>query len=196
MFIPPQDALYRIYPNLFQLLWHSMPPCFPSEDNPESPHMLSRCSWQGNDVKCSEIFTPVVTDSGVCCAFNLQDNLRDSEFTRLVQSMQEPKTQKKEEIRKVVSGLGRGLEVFLDQNSHRSKPSAYKDPTICRVSDKSVSARLSGFRLFLGHPSEFPLLQRRHLILRPGLGHSVQVSASHISTNTAPVPPGTGSEQP
>ena len=35
--------------------------------------------------------------------------------------MQEPKIQNKEKMRKVVSGLGRGLEVFLDQNSHRSK---------------------------------------------------------------------------
>ena len=158
--------------------------------------MLSRCSWQGIDVNCSEIFNPVITDSGVCCAFNLQDNLRDSEFSRLVQTMQGPKIQNKEKVRKVVSGMGRGLEVFLDQNSDRSEPLSYKDPTICRVSDKSVFARLSGFHLFLGQPSEFPLMQRRHQILRPGLGHSVQVSASHISTNTAPVPPGTGSNRP
>ena len=102
-----------------------MPPCFPSKDNPDSPHMLSRCSWQGKDVNCSEIFIPVITDSGVCCAFNLQDNLRDSEFTRLVKSMQEQKIENGEKVRKVVSGAGRGLEVVLDQNSHRSDPLTY-----------------------------------------------------------------------
>ena len=117
----PQDTFSRIYPNLFRLLWHSMPPCFPSNDHPDSPHMLSRCSWLGKDINCSEIFTPVITDSGVCCAFNLQDNLRDSEFSRLVQAMQEPQIQKGEEVRKVMSGMGRGLQVVLDQNSHRSK---------------------------------------------------------------------------
>ena len=168
-----------------------MPPCFPSKENQESPHMLSRCSWQGKDVNCSEIFIPVITDSGVCCAFNLQDNLRGSEFTRLVKSMQEQKIENEEKVRKVVSGAGRGLEVVLDQNSHRSRPfDIYEDPKIFRVSDTSVFTRLSGFRMFLGQPSEFPLLQRRHLVLRPGLGHSVQVSASHISTNTDSVPTG------
>ena len=59
-----------------------------------------------------------------------------------------------------------------------------------RVSDKTVFTRLSGFQLFLGQPSEFPLLQRNHLVLQPGLGHSIQVSASHISTNTDPAPLG------
>ena len=102
-----------------------MPPCFPSKDNPESPHMLSQCSWQGKDVNCTEIFTPVITDSGVCCAFNLQDNLRDSEFSRLVKSMQEQKIKNEKKLRMVVSGVGRGLEVVLDRNSHRSELLTY-----------------------------------------------------------------------
>ena len=98
-----------------------MPTCTASKDNPDSPHMLSKCSWKGQKVNCSDIFTPVITDSGVCCAFNLQDNLRDSDYSRLVQTMQEEsKGPSEENMRKVVSGIGRGLEVVLDQNSHRS----------------------------------------------------------------------------
>ena len=120
--IPPQDVLSRIYPNIFQLLWHSMPPCFPNDDNPDSPYLLSRCSWLGNDVNCSDVFTQVITDSGVCCAFNMQeDNLKDSEYSALVQAMREPKSENKDDkVRKVTSGVGRGLQVLLDQNSHRS----------------------------------------------------------------------------
>ena len=119
--LPPQDALSRIYPNLFELLWHSMPPCFPSNNDPDSPYMLSHCSWLGNDVNCSEVFTPVVTDSGICCAFNMQDTLTDSEYSRLVQAMRGQKSGNNEKVKKVTSGVGRGLEIVLDQNSHRSK---------------------------------------------------------------------------
>ena len=117
-----QESLSRVYPAIFELLWHSMPTCTASKDNPDSPHMLSKCSWKGEDVNCSDIFTPVITDSGVCCAFNLQDNLRDSAYSRLVRTMQgESKGPSEEKMKTVVSGIGRGLEVVLDQNSHRSK---------------------------------------------------------------------------
>ena len=75
----------------------------------------------GNDVNCSDVFTPVVTDSGVCCAFNMQDNLEDSEYSRLVQAMRGQKSGNNEKVRKVTSGVGRGLEIVLDQNSHRLK---------------------------------------------------------------------------
>ena len=61
---------------------------------------------------------------------------------------------------------------------------------IFRISDGTVFTSLDGFRLFLGQPSEFPLLRSNHILLRPGLGHSVQVSASHVSTDTSSDPPG------
>ena len=59
-----------------------------------------------------------------------------------------------------------------------------------RVSEESVFTPFSGFRLFLGQPSEFPLLQSDHLLLAPGLGHSVRVSATFVSTDTRAVSPG------
>ena len=39
-------------------------------------------------VNCSEIFTPVITDTGVCCAFNLHMKFVDSEYSQLVKEMQ------------------------------------------------------------------------------------------------------------
>ena len=75
----------------------------------------------GNDVNCSDVFTPVVTDSGVCCAFNMQDNLEDSDYSRLVQAMRGQNSGNNEKVKKVTSGVGRGLQIVLDQNSHRSK---------------------------------------------------------------------------
>ena len=33
--------------------------------------MLVQCHFEGSDRDCSEIFTPVITDDGQCCGFNI-----------------------------------------------------------------------------------------------------------------------------
>ena len=50
--------------------------------------MLRQCKWEGKEVNCSEIFKPVITDTGVCCAFNLQSDFKDSNYTSLVNDIQ------------------------------------------------------------------------------------------------------------
>ena len=42
----------------------------------------------GEQINCSEIFTPVITDTGVCCAFNLGSHLKESNYSQLVKEMQ------------------------------------------------------------------------------------------------------------
>ena len=81
--------------------------------------MLKKCTWQGNLVNCSDIFTPVITDSGVCCAFNHRSNLKDSMYSQLVKEMQGARTREDQEASTVASGIGRGLQVILDQNMDR-----------------------------------------------------------------------------
>ena len=85
-----QADLARAYPNLFRLLWQSTLPCYPPPTSPntDSVHMLRQCLWQGEEGNCSEIFTPVITDSGVCCAFNLESDLKESNYSHLVEEMQ------------------------------------------------------------------------------------------------------------
>ena len=83
--------MIHTYPDLFRLLWHSMLPCYPAPElsSPsEEAHMLRQCSWQGRKMNCSEIFTPVITDTGVCCSFNPHSNLRESNYSQLVLEMQ------------------------------------------------------------------------------------------------------------
>ena len=75
-------------PNLFRLLWKSTLACHPSTTSSDSAYMLKKCWWQGRQVQCSEIFTPVITDSGVCCAFNLKTHLMESNYSKLVKEMQ------------------------------------------------------------------------------------------------------------
>ena len=115
--IASQDTLSRIYPNLFRLLWHSKLPCLPSDKSLKEAFLLRHCSWLGKEVNCSDIFTPVVTDSGICCAFNVKDTLKESEYSHLVTEMQGPK--KTMDLQNAVSGVERGLQVIIDQNSDR-----------------------------------------------------------------------------
>ena len=114
-----QEALSRIYPNLFRLLWHTMLPCFPKRNNPNEAHMLHQCKWQGKLVNCSDIFTPVVTDSGICCAFNVKNTLVESNYSRLVSEMQGQK--KMLDLQNALPGMERGLQVIVDQHSDRWK---------------------------------------------------------------------------
>ena len=41
-------------------------------------NIIIRCLWAGQKVDCAEIFTPVPTDYGMCCAFNPRTVLRQS----------------------------------------------------------------------------------------------------------------------
>ena len=63
------------------------------------------------------MFTPSVTDSGICCALNVESNLKDSEYSHLVPEMQGPK--KTKDLQKAASGIGKGLQVVIDQRSDR-----------------------------------------------------------------------------
>ena len=94
-----------------------MLPCFPKDDSSDEAHMLRQCSWQGRTVNCSDMFTPVVTDSGICCALNVESNLKESEYSHLVTEMQGPK--KTKDLQKAASGIGKGLQVVIDQRSDR-----------------------------------------------------------------------------
>ena len=67
--LPPSS-----FPHLFRLLRHTSLPCLSSEHNPA--HMLLQCIWAGEEFECGKIFTPVPTDSGMCCAFNPRTILR------------------------------------------------------------------------------------------------------------------------
>lgn len=35
--------------------------------------MISECKWMGDEFNCSDIFTPLVTDEGICYTFNMLD---------------------------------------------------------------------------------------------------------------------------
>ena len=103
------------YPALFQILWHSVNPCFDIEDwtstYRDQKSTIKRCKWKGVDVSssknqllkankreecyfqvnCSVIFKTNPTDRGMCCTFNAlaaEKIYRESKFSESVSELQ------------------------------------------------------------------------------------------------------------
>ena len=144
-----------------------MLPCVPEDKSSDVAYMLRRCSWQGKTVNCSDIFIPVVTDSGICCALNVDDLLRESEYHSLVMEMQGNKTTRKVESQE---GQRNGLKLTLDLHSNT-------------VSMGTVDEQHSTFKMFIGEPAQFPMMLDNSLPLQPGRTHSVDLKATVVSTN-------------
>ena len=129
--------------------------------------MLLSCELAGVEVNCSSIFTRVPTDTGMCCALNVDDSLRDSTYTMLVKELQGHKT-----VQKVSSqeGASNGLRLIVDLHSNT-------------VSFGTTYQQHSAFKLFIGEPAQFPMMLDNSLPLQPGRTHSVDLKATVVSTN-------------
>ena len=154
-----------LYPELFRILWESTVPCFEAKNN--ANHMLFSCELAGVKINCSELFTRVATDTGMCCALNVEDSLRESEYSALIKDLQG-----ETRIRKVESQEGRknGLRLTLDLHSNK-------------VSFGSLDQQYSAFNLFIGRPAQFPMMRDKSIQLQPGREHFVDLSATVVSTN-------------
>ena len=60
------------------------------------------------------------TDSGMCCAFNAQSALRESSYSDLVKAMQESRHEVKNDVKKIRTGVAKGLTVLLDQHGDKT----------------------------------------------------------------------------
>ena len=124
-------------------------------------HMLVSCEVAGKKTNCSNLFTRVPTDSGMCCALNWENALRMSEYKRLVQSMQGSTA-----TQKMVSQSGEenGLRLILDLHSNK-------------MSFGALNKDYEAFKVFIGQPEEFPVIKKRSLKLKPGQEHFVELKA-------------------
>ena len=159
------SEMRSLYPELFRILWFSTLPCFESRDK---EHMLISCELAGLKVNCSELFKRVPTDSGICCALNVVDPLRVSEYQSLIKEMQvEKRTQK------VKSRVGRdmGLKLVLDLHSNT-------------ISFGTLDQQHLAFNLFIGQPEEFPMMREKSLQLEAGKEHFVDLSATVVSSKS------------
>ena len=73
------------------------------------------------------------TDLGICCSFNHQDVLRQSEFSQLLRTKREDVAKVEEEDGDMVQlaeiGVRRGLEVYVDQHSNRVTAGSVSSPS-------------------------------------------------------------------
>lgn len=136
---------------------------------------------------CRHLFTPVPTDAGLCCAFNSRAIIRAGEcgapgeatdYACLVKELQAeagrtdlddggagPGTM--DGLRPAGAGRRWGLQVILDQHSNLDSPG-------------TIYSNDNSFKVFIGEPSEFPLLSADHLLLAAGRQHAVRLSATHL----------------
>jgi hypothetical protein len=152
-----------LYPELFRILWQSTLPCFHEEGLGE--HMLTSCQLAGVPVSCSDIFTRIPTDSGMCCALNTARALRASGYRDLVSDMQGGGA-----TRTVHSQVGKmnGLRLVLDLHSNG-------------VSFGTLDQEYDAFNMFIGRPAEFPVLKEKSLQLAPGHEHFIDLSATRVT---------------
>ena len=154
-----------LYPALFRILWESTLPCFEPARGGE--HMLTSCQIAGRKINCSEIFTRMPTDSGMCCTLNSEEALRASEYQKLVKEMQGTGAVKKVEAQ---VGKKNGLKLTLDLHSNL-------------VSFGTLDQDFDAFNIFIGRPAEFPVLKERGLQLEPGHEHWIDLSASVVTSS-------------
>ena len=124
-------------------------------------HMLVSCGVAGQKTNCSNLFTRVPTDSGMCCALNWENALKTSEYKSLVESMQDNTASQKMLSQ---NGEENGLRLTLDL--HRNK-----------MSFGTLNKDYEAFKVFIGQPEEFPVMKKRSLKLQPVREHFVELKA-------------------
>ena len=129
--------------------------------------MLLSCELAGLEVNCSDIFTRVPTDIGMCCALNVDDTLQASEYQNLVTQMQGGKGTEKVRSQE---GARNGLRLTVDFHSNM-------------VSLGTLQQQHNTFRLFIGEPAQFPMIRDKSITLQPGREHFIDLSATLVTTN-------------
>ena len=128
--------------------------------------MLLSCELAGVKVDCADLFTRVPTDTGMCCAVNAEDSLRESEYQALIKDLQGEKR-----IQKVKSKEGKRNKLRLTLDLHSNT-----------ASFGTIDQQYSAFNLFLGQPAQFPMMRDKSLELEPGKEHFIDLSATVVST--------------
>ena len=161
-----------VFPELFHLLWFSSLPC--TEDSTNQV-MLKSCKVGGLEVQCGDYFSKVPTDLGMCCAINMEKSLKDSKYTKLIETMQNisENTGSGNAEKKTVAaaeGINNGLRVVLDLHSNFE-------------SFGSIENDFRAFRVYIGQPTEFPGLQKRSLVIEPGREHFIDLRSQVFSSS-------------
>ena len=172
--------LRKAFPALFRLLQHTQLPCIGGDPSISPGHLLQTCYWMGKSVNCSSLFTPTITDQGVCCSFNMQQNFIEEDcsseegerkFSCLVKELQQEGADA-EEVRQASVGADMGLQLVLDQHSNLDSLQTLHEPG-------------QGLKVLIGQPKAFPLLGQDSLLLAPGQSHHLRLAATVVTSTDA-----------
>ena len=101
----------------------------------------------------------------MCCALNSVDAMKNTTFGKLVEEMQNDNRQNK---LPALVGKREGVSLVVDLHSNHA-------------SFGTVTDNYRAFNMFIGGPTEFPVLRERGIQLEPGKEHSLQFSGQAIS---------------
>ena len=132
-------------------------------------HMLVSCEVAGKKENCTNFFTRIPTDSGMCCALNWENALKSSDYKQLVEDMQQSKADMRMQSR---GGEWGGLRLVLDLHSNL-------------VSFGTLNQDYDAFKIFVGQSDEFPTIKQRSERLEPGREHFVKLSAKVSNKQTS-----------
>ena len=126
--------------------------------------MFDECKIGNEKINCSEIFQKVPTDSGMCCALNTNNSLRESEYTHLVADMQtRDNAGEKMKVLKTKPGIRNGIKLTLDLHSNfQATGSVFED--------------FKAFKVFVGDAHEFSNMEDYGLSVETGHEHYLSVS--------------------
>ena len=128
--------------------------------------MLVSCQLAGAELN-SDLFRKVPTDTGMCCALNILDPLKDSKYQQMVKELQGDG--RNEILATSEVGQGNGLRLTLDLHSNTK-------------SFGTLDQDYEAFDVFVGQPAEFPMMKERSLKVQPGREHFIDLSAVVVST--------------
>ena len=128
--------------------------------------MLVSCQLAGLELNCSDLFRKVPTDTGMCCALNILDPLKNSKYQQMMKELQSEVPTKALATSEV--GQGNGLRLTLDLHSNT-------------ISFGTIDQEYDAFNVFLGQPTEFPMMKERSLKVQPGREHFIDLSAVVVS---------------
>ena len=160
----------KLFPNLFKILWFSSLPC--SEHQQHEHSLIRSCEVANRKIDCAKIFTKIPTDSGMCCALNADNALKPSQYTELVEEMQNSKEAAKPGTQKLrgTPGKKNGIRLTLDLHSNF-------------VSFGTVTDDLDMFKVFIGQANEFPHMRKYGFGVQPGHEHFISLSTTILSAN-------------
>ena len=117
------------------------------------------------------LFFHITLCKGMCCALNSEVTFKDTLFGDLTREAQNNEV----DTRKVnaSSGLRAGLSLVLDMHSDRASFGTLVDTS-------------SAFSVFIGTPTEFPVLREDKIAIEPGKEHFLRLSGQVGQINSRP----------